>query len=159
MGEDSMNRREFFTAAGAAGLAVVATSAFAEESHEHMDHMSMNHMHMDMAPPNQPLVDSAVACNRAGLACINHCLDTFAAGDTSMAGCARSVDQMMSVCAALAKLASTNSTHLPGMAKVALAMCVDCEKECRKHADHHAVCKACADACGACADECKKIAA
>jgi Cys-rich four helix bundle protein (predicted Tat secretion target) len=149
-----MNRRDFFTAAGAAGLMAVATSALAEESHEHM-----NHAHMGGSMPNQALVDSAVACTKAGLACINHCLDSFAAGDISMAGCARNVDQMNNCCGTLAKLASVGSPHLAAMAKIAMAICQDCEKECRKHADHHAVCKACADACAACADECRKIAA
>ena len=154
-----MNRREFFTAAGAAGLAVVATSALAEESMEHMDHSHMDHAHMAMTPPNQALVDTALACTKTGLACFNHCLDSYVAGDLSMAGCARTVDQMLSACGTLAKLASVNSAHLPAMAKVALAICLDCEKECRKHAEKHAVCKACADACAACAEECKKIAA
>lgn len=33
------------------------------------------------------------------------------------------------------------------------------EKECRKHAEHHATCRACADACVACAAACRKVAA
>jgi Cys-rich four helix bundle protein (predicted Tat secretion target) len=151
-----MNRRELFTTAGAAIL--VASSAFAQDAGH--DHMMTGHDHMAMGtPPNAALVDAAALCSKTGLVCINHCLESFAAGDIALAGCARSVDQMLSVCGALAKLASTNSPHLPAMAKVALAMCQDCETECRKHADHHAECKACADACAACAEECKKIAA
>lgn len=152
--EDIMNRRELLSTAGTAGLALFASTAFADESHDHMDHS-----HMNMASPNQALIDTALACTKTGLACINHCFDSFAMGDTSMAGCARSVDQMNSTCATLAKLATANSPYLATMSKVALAVCQDCEKECRKHADHHAVCKACADACAACAEECKKIAA
>ena len=88
---------------------------------------------------------------------MDHCLQTFAAGDTSLAICAREVDLMLSTCGTLAKLASLNSSHLPTMAKLALAVCQDCEAECRKHADKHAACKACGEACAACAAECKKI--
>ncbi|NVO17477.1 MAG: Csp1 family four helix bundle copper storage protein [Rhodoplanes sp.] len=142
-----MNRRHVLTTAAA--LAVVAGPAFAQG---HAGHDSPSGL-------NAPLVAAATNCVRAGLACINHCFDSLAAGDTSLAACARSVDQMSAVCGALAKLASAGSPHLPAMAKLAQAVCLDCEKECRKHADHHAVCKACADACAACAEECRKVAA
>lgn len=157
-----MDRRELFTAAGAAGLAAVATSAFAADDQEHMHHAHMDHEGMEgmvMTKPHQALVDTALGCTKAGLACISHCLDSFAAGDTKMSGCARSVDQMQSVVETLAKLASVSSPHLHAMAKVAVVVCEDCEKECRKHADDHPVCKACADACAANAKECKKITA
>jgi hypothetical protein len=72
---------------------------------------------------------------------------------------ARAVDQMVSMCGTVEKLASVKSSYLPAMAKVALAACQDCETECRKHADQHAPCKACADACAVCAVECKKVSA
>jgi hypothetical protein len=68
---------------------------------------------------------------------------------------ARAVDQMVSLCGTLSKLASLSSSYLPAMAKVALIGCQDCETECRKHAEKHAPCKA----CGACAVECKKVTA
>jgi len=153
-----MNRREMFTATGAAVLAMAATSAMAEETHHDHDHAMMGHVAPTL-PPNLKLIDIASLCLRTGLVCMNHCLDSFTKGDLSLAGCARTVDQMESVCATLEKLASINSPHLPAMAKIALAVCLECEKECRKHADHHAECKACAEACLACAEECRKIAA
>src|ERR1700726_3561023 len=59
----------------------------------------------------------------------------------------------------LAKLASVNSSYLAGLARVALVACQDCETECRKHADKHFACKACAEACVVCAAECKRTAA
>ena len=83
----------------------------------------------------------------------------FAAGDTTLAACARAVDEMLSLCRTLAKLASLGSSYLPAMAKVALIGCQDCETECRKHAEKHAPCKACAEACAACAAEWKKMSA
>jgi Cys-rich four helix bundle protein (predicted Tat secretion target) len=130
-----------------AALLAASGSALAQSQHAGHDHAEAN-----------PLFDSASACVKAGLACIDHCLQSLAGGDLSLAGCARSTDQMLSVCGTLAKLASTKAPYLPAMAKVALAVCQDCEKECRKHADKHATCKACADACADCAGECKKIA-
>jgi Cys-rich four helix bundle protein (predicted Tat secretion target) len=137
-----MNRRDVF-AAGAA-LAALSTAAQAQMSHDHHDAAAAN-----------PLFDTAGACVAAGLVCMDHCLQTFVAGDTSLAACAREVDLMLSTCGTLAKLASLKSSHLPAMAKLALAVCEDCETECRKHA----ACKACGEACAACAAECKKVAA
>jgi Cys-rich four helix bundle protein (predicted Tat secretion target) len=154
-----MERRDFFKAAGAAVLVAASTKALAEDMD--MSKMPMDHEHMMHMgnPPNAKLQDTALNCVKAGQVCINHCLDSYAMGDLSMAGCARTVDQMLAVCSTLAKLASVGSPHLARMAKVAYGMCKDCEKECRKHADQHAECKACADACAACAEECEKVAA
>ncbi len=59
----------------------------------------------------------------------------------------------------LMKLAGQDSRYVPALAKIAGEICANCEKECRKHADHHAECKACADSCAACVKECKKVAA
>ena len=152
-----MNRRDLISVASAAVLVAAASPALAEEGHEAHEHAGHDHGVDDM--PYQSLVDAATNCTKTGLACINHCLDSFAAGDTAMARCARAVDQMISVCGTLAKLASIGSSHLPAMAKIAADVCQNCEKECKKHADHHAVCKACAEACAKCAEECKKISA
>jgi hypothetical protein len=93
------------------------------------------------------LFDAASNCVKASLVYSDHCLQAFAAGDTSLAACARAVDQMLGLCGALSKLASLSSSYLPAMAKVALIGCQDCETECRKHAERHAPCKACAEAC------------
>jgi len=144
-----MNRREILSAAGTFAAAAFVAPAMAAE-HDHHDHGAM------MAP-NAAVITAALDCIRTGNACIAHCFELFAAGDTSVAACAKSVDQMLSVCATLQKLASAGSTRLPEMAKLAMAVCLDCEKECRKHADKHASCKACADSCAACAEECRKL--
>ena len=149
-----MNRRELIASAGGAALVLAAGTASADE---HMDHAAMmDHSGMAMATPNAGLIDTASICIKAGQACLAHCLSSFAAGDTSLAACATSVDQMLSVCATLEKLASAGSPRLPEMARLAMTVCLDCEKECRKHEMHHATCKACADACKACAVECQK---
>ena len=122
-----------------------------------MEGMKGMHDHGAMTPPYQALVDAATDCTEKGLVCLNHCLQSFLAGDLGMAACARAVDQMYGMSVALAKIASTGSPHLPLVAKAAMAFCIDCEKECRKHAEMHAVCKACADACLKAIDECKKV--
>ncbi len=125
----------------------------------HMDMSHMGQMKMGVPPANLALIDTASACIKTGLICTSHCLDSLAMGDMSMAACAKSVDQMMSVCGSLAKLASMGSPHLPEVARLAVAVCQDCEKECQKHAAEHMECKNCADACAACAKESRKFAA
>jgi Cys-rich four helix bundle protein (predicted Tat secretion target) len=142
-----MNRRDLIAVSTA--LMAVSTRALAQASRAD---------HHDLAAAS-PLFDAASNCVKAGLVCMDHCFESFASGYTSLAACAREVDQMLSTCRTLAKLASMKSSYLPAMAKVALGVCQDCEAECRKHEDKHAACKACAESCAACAVECKKVAA
>jgi Cys-rich four helix bundle protein (predicted Tat secretion target) len=137
-----MNRRDVI----AAGAVTISGSALAQTSHS--EHAATS-----------SLFDAANNCVKPGLVCSDHCLQSFAAGDVSLAAWARAVDLMMSICGTLAKLVSLRSAYVPAMAKVALLGCQDCEAECRKHAEQHAACKACAETCAACAAECKKVAA
>lgn len=148
-----MNRRDLITAAaGAAGAAAFMAAAPAFAGDEHAAHKAG-------AKPNMKLVDAAATCSKASEVCLAHCLTTFTTGDTSLSACAVVVNETIALCNALTRLAAAGSMHLADQAKVALAVCDHCEKECRKHADHHEVCKACADACVACIAECKKAAA
>lgn len=102
---------------------------------------------------------AAQECIGTGRACLSHCFETFVAGDTTMAECARSVDEMLRVCDAFAWLAATDSKQLAPMARACIASCEYCEKECRVHEEHQAECKACADACAALVIEAKKLLA
>lgn len=156
-----MNRRELLGAAiGGASLAVAVNSALADEHMDHMDHMEhMDHMDHAAMMGNVKVAELARHCAAAGDACISHCLALFVAGDNSVAACAKSAYQMTAMCAALARLASANSAHLVALAKVCGEVCLDCEKECRKHEKEHELCKACAESCAACAEECKKVSA
>jgi Cys-rich four helix bundle protein (predicted Tat secretion target) len=140
-----MQRRELLIAAGSV---VAAGFAAADQTPEH---------HHDAS--GSPLLDAAVHCVKAGDICQSHCIDLLAQGDTSLAGCARSVESVRSVCRTLAVLAAQKSPLLPHYAAVAKEACQDCEQECHKHADKHAVCKACEDSCAVCAKECGKAAA
>lgn len=147
--EDTMNRRELFAVTATAAAAAMTSAAFAQEGHEGHNH----------GIAHKALVEAATKCVASGDICISHCLEAFAKGDTSLGACAKSVNQMLAACLALSRLGASNSSQLPQMAKVAEALCIDCEKECRKHENKHPECKACAESCKACAEECKKVAA
>ena len=148
---DSTARRRLLMGAGAAAVAVAAgNSAFAATGHEH---------HHPGGGANEGVIDSSLACVKTGQACLDHCIELFKQGDTSVAECADTVQEMLAACTALSQLASANSRHLGAMAKVCIGICEDCEKACREHEDKHPACKACADACKTCIDECKKVAA
>jgi Cys-rich four helix bundle protein (predicted Tat secretion target) len=139
-----MNRRDAIAAV--ACLVTISGEGWAQGNHA--GHVETN-----------PLLDTASNCVKVGLVCIDHCQQTFASGDVTLAACARAVDQMISMCGTLAKLASLKSPYLPIMAKATLAACQDCEAECLKHADKHSICKVCAEACAACSTECKRVGA
>lgn len=101
------------------------------------------------------MIEAIRGCVSAGDECLAHCLDSFKAGDTAMAECAASVTQMLAFCEAHGKLVSLDSKYVKELCQLAINICGDCEKECRKH-EKHPPCKACADACNACIAECKK---
>ncbi|HXJ34916.1 MAG TPA: Csp1 family four helix bundle copper storage protein [Candidatus Eisenbacteria bacterium] len=105
------------------------------------------------------LADAAAGCMRAGDACLQHCLDLLAKGDTSIADCAKSVTQMLGVCRGVGPLADARSKHLPAMARLCEAVCTDCAGECRKHAERHPICKTCLEACEKSAAAAKVLAA
>jgi Cys-rich four helix bundle protein (predicted Tat secretion target) len=108
--------------------------------------------------PAHELAAAASECVRIGEACLQHCLDRLGTGDTSLAACAESVTQMLAICRAVGPFAVAATPHLPALARVCHDVCVECERECRKHETHHAVCKQCADACARVVTEAKKIA-
>jgi len=103
------------------------------------------------------LTDAAWDCARRGQACVVHCNELLAAGDTSMAACAPAVHDMVAAVQALAKIAQSNRRHVAAAARLAHDACDDCEVECRKHAGHHAICRDCAEACARTKAACKKL--
>lgn len=147
-----MDRREMLQSAAALTLVAVAVPASSAEDHSH-------HHHHDGGSPNQALLRSASDCITTGEVCLAHCLVLLGEGDDTLAGCSKSVNQMLAMCAALRSLAAQQSKYTPALAKVALDVCTDCEKECRKHEKDHAECKACADSCTECIKQCKALAA
>ncbi len=145
---ESLERRKVLTSAGVVAAAAVVSPALAfgaDEQHEHHENAQAN------------LVDTALDCIKTGQTCIDHCIELFKSGDTSVAKCADTVQEMLAICTALSQFASYKSKYLPNLAKVCIDVCTDCEEECRKHAEKHAECKACADSCVKCVEECKKL--
>ncbi len=147
---DSLLRRRVVL--GAATLAAMGASgvSLASGDHEHM-HQGKN--------PHQAVIDTALKCLASGQACLDHCMELFKQGDTSVADCADSVNEMLAMCTALSQMASYRSSHLLAMARVCADVCRDCEKACRKHEKKHAQCRACANDCADCIKACEAIGA
>lgn len=156
-----MDRRAFLT--GAAALASTLAAARA---------LAADHAHAG-APPAAgagaardarltKLVEAAGECAATGDACIRHCVDMLAKGDTALAGCLDRVLETTAVCAALERLGSYASAPAPRLAALAAAAatyCRDCASECKKHVEHHEICRICMEACDRCAEACDGIRA
>ena len=155
---DGFSRRDLVVGAGA--LATVASARAALGASEHAEHEATHkYTEAKAYKKRASLVQAANGCIATGQACLSHCMETFLGGDTTMAECAQSVQQMLAVCPALATLAASDSKRLPVMAQACIAVCEDCEKECRVHEQHQPECRACADACAALIKEAKKVLA
>jgi Cys-rich four helix bundle protein (predicted Tat secretion target) len=161
-GPAPMARRELLASAGALAGMALAGSAWAG-SHEgasgHAGHAAAKYSEPVAARAHPKLVAAANECTRTGRICFSHCLETFRGGDTTMADCAWSVEQMMHVCEAFSTLASYDSPHLEDLAAVCAKICEDCEKECRVHEKHQRECGDCADACAALIEEIRALSA
>ncbi len=142
---DEFARRDFLTAAAAVATVAVAAPAYAS------GHADPGHQH---AGTHIDLARSAADCLVSGDICIAHCLGEFKAGHTELAECAVRVDELTAACTALLKFAATGSRHLPTFAAATSEVCKQCEVECRKHAENHPSCAACAQACAACRKAC-----
>lgn len=159
-----LGRRELLVGAGALAAAAAASAADHADGHAHgagegHHHGGMKYFKAERYARRAPLVAATENCISKGRQCLSHCLETFLAGDTTMAECAFAVDQMLAVCNAMARLAAHDSPQLPEMARACIAVCEHCEKECRRHEEHQPECRACADACAALIAEAKKVLA
>ena len=94
-----MNRRELILATGA--FAVSGASAAAPDAGTG-------------AAKSPNLIELASSCIEIGEECQAHCFQQFAAGDTSLAGCARSVTMMLAMCRALVTAAALASRRSRG---------------------------------------------
>jgi Cys-rich four helix bundle protein (predicted Tat secretion target) len=157
-GEEIMNRRELLVGSAAAAATLLAKAAGADDHMHDMQGMhDMQHMHA--ARKFAALANAASDCVKTGQICADHCMEMFAAGDNSTAACARSVSQLLPICATLQQLAEQNSKYTQKYARFAQEVCRDCERECRKHEKEHEACRNCAESCAACAKECDAVAA
>lgn len=141
----SISRREVLLGMGAAAAMAYSGSAVsAMPEHDHSKHSSQL----------PELLNATNECLDKGQRCIAHCLVSFQEGDLMLADCASKVHEMQAVCSGFSYLLAANSTYIKDYAKVCEQVCIDCEKECRKH-EHHVECKQCAEACAATVDAIK----
>jgi Cys-rich four helix bundle protein (predicted Tat secretion target) len=131
-----MQRRDFLSAAA---LATAATA--------------LNPGNVFAGETTASLSAAASDCAAKGEACLQHCVESMSSGSKVMADCAASVREMTVYCEALSKAAARKSKHLKALAKITRDVCLECEKQCRKH-EKMEVCKTCADACAECAKAC-----
>ena len=135
----SISRRTLLSTAGVIGATLAGGLAYAADG--------PGHKHADHAPQNMDALDAANECTQKARLCLSHCLVSFEEGDTTLATCARSVHNMISLCDAFAAQVANNSGYIDVIAAVCRDACSDCEKECRKHENDHVECKQSADAC------------
>lgn len=146
-------RRNWFKHAGL--LAGIAGLGLASQQANAMHHDEHAHHQHTVDSGRERLIEHASDCIKKGQACSAHCMDLFRMGDTTVAACADSVQEMLAACTALSQLAAYDSKHLKDMVKVCIGICQDCEKECRKHEKKHAECRACANSCSDCIKVCQ----
>ena len=149
---ENKDRRKILLGAAALATGLASESALSSSDKGHHDHHHQKN-------PYTEIIDAALDCIKTGQACNDHCIQLIKAGDTTIADCMDVLAENLAMCGALAQMASYQSTHLAELAKVCIATCKDCEKECRKHEDKHEECKACAESCKECIAACKKIVA
>jgi hypothetical protein len=86
-----------------------------------------------------------------------YCAKRVNDGDGSLRLALESIQAMLPVTNALAKLAELNAVRLKEMAKLGVAFLQDCETACRLQADANPPCRECANACAAAIEECRKV--
>jgi Cys-rich four helix bundle protein (predicted Tat secretion target) len=135
--------------AAAASAALTSCNWADAQNPDHPAHAGHEGQATTGSTKNQDLLDAALLCVNRGEACIDHCAKQLGAGDTSMKDCMDSVSTMLAMCTAVARFAAFDAPRLKEVVKLSIDVCTDCEKECRKHEQHHAQCKNCADSCAA----------
>ncbi len=147
----SESKRNFLKGAFALGVATSIGSVFAKSKEGHHHH----HVSGDKAQ----LVDAAIDCVKNTIVCRDHCIELMKTGDTTLSECLDISNDTIAMCNTLTQLSSSNSDHLMAFAKISLAVCQDCEKECRRHKDKHQACKNCMESCSRCIDAIEKYMA
>ena len=135
----TISRRSLLVGAGALGAALATGAGIAGDA--------PGHLHENHAPKNPDVLDAVNACVAKAQQCSAHCLVAFQEGDTTLADCARKVNEMRPICSAFSYQLAGNSPYVKALSAVCRQACEDCEKECRVHEDKHLECKECAEAC------------
>ena len=135
----AISRRALLVGAGALGAALATGASVAADA--------PGHRHENHAPQNPKALDAVNNCVVKAQQCAAHCLVAFQEGDTTLADCARKVNEMRPICSAFSYQLAGNSPYVKALSAVCRQACEDCEKECRVHEDKHRECKECAEAC------------
>ena len=138
---DTLSRRDLLVGAGALGATFVTGLSSASDA--------PGHRHEDHAPKHPDILNAVNDCVIKGQQCVAHCLVAFQEGDTTLADCARKVNEMLPICKAFSYQLASNSPYVKALSAVCRQACKDCEAECRKHEDKHVECKECGEACAA----------
>ena len=103
------------------------------------------------------LLTAAAQAVAVGNPAREYCVERTLEGNTALQPALESIQAMLPVANALAKLAELNARRLKEMAKPSIDFLRDCETACRLQAGAHPPCRACADACAAAILECRKL--
>lgn len=149
-----MNRNQFLLKTGA----VIATAGavnqlFAQGMEDHSQHGNTKTKTTKFSKAKM----SAIHCILAAEDCLSHCIELMGNGDKSMGICAATTRDVIASCNAFLSMASQESSFTKKMAALCIEVCEACAKECKKHAEHHEVCKVCMKSCNDCAKEMKKV--
>ncbi|HEU4730298.1 MAG TPA: hypothetical protein VFT22_20515 [Kofleriaceae bacterium] len=150
-----MNRRDVLHASIGVGIAMIATTASADDSKR-------------PAPPAGPdpraaLLEALSSCAAKGQLCDAHCQAQLAAGAKDFARCAAAVHDMLAVVTAMQSLVARRSASARKLAEVCASVCKECAAACLEHKAHwahgmHTECKMCMEACDACTKACTAFA-
>jgi Cys-rich four helix bundle protein (predicted Tat secretion target) len=150
-----MNRRDALKTTAVAG-AVLSFAALAADPPKAAE--AKTPVKASGIEAHKEMYEAALECVRVGGECLDHCIRNLSTGDKMMAECAGTVRAMLPLCNAVVELSRLDSAHLKALAAVCAKACRDCEAACKKHAGHHAECKACMESCAKCATACEKAA-
>jgi len=154
-----MNRRNLAQVVASTAVAHVAVSVMGcqaqtspklakeGDAHDHEDHPAPASDASPVSPELSNVAKKTADCVVVGETCLEHCIRSLASGSTMMADCAKQVHQMLAICRSMSNLAAMGSEYSAEMAQICKKACGACAAECKKHAGHHAECKACHDAC------------
>jgi Cys-rich four helix bundle protein (predicted Tat secretion target) len=137
--------------------AVLGTGLSLNANASNVDHSKMNHQ-IPIDIKLEELIDTFLECIKMGEICNQHCMHMFQMGDTTLADCSISVQELIAASTAVIKFTANNSKHLKAFLEVTIKVCETCEEECNKH-DKHIQCKDCAEACRDGIDFCKQYLA
>ena len=122
-----------------------------------VDHSQMNHQ-IPIDIKLEELIDTFLECIKMGEICNQHCMHMFQMGDTTLADCSISVQELIAANTAVLKFTANNSQHLNTFLEATIKVSETCEVECNKH-KKHIQCKDCAEACRDCIDFCTQYLA